>query len=104
HRSVVRSPTTGGGWAALAAGADVVLARRDATVAFAGRRVRNQDARDEEAFTSEGKLAAGHVDLLVDDSELQPTLAVLLDMLTITARSDPPAPADVPSALGRGDL
>jgi len=103
HVSVVRSPTTGGVWAALAAGADVVLARRDATVAFAGRRVRNQDARDEEAFTSEGKLAAGHVDLLVDDSELQPPLAVLLDMLTI-ARSVPPAPADVPSALGRGDL
>jgi len=103
HVSVVRSPTTGGVWAALAAGADVVLARRDATVAFAGRRVRNQDARDEEAFTSEGKLAAGHVDLLVDDSELQPTLAVLLDMLTI-ARSVPPAPADVPSALGRGNL
>jgi acetyl-CoA carboxylase carboxyl transferase subunit beta len=103
HVGVVRSPTTGGVWAALAAGADVVLAQRDATVAFAGRRVRNQDAREKEAFTSEGKLATGQVDLLVDDPQLQPTLAVLLEMLA-TARSDTPAPADVPSALGRRDL
>ncbi|MGW3320075.1 carboxyl transferase domain-containing protein, partial [Streptomyces fungicidicus] len=38
--AVVRDPTTGGGWATLGAGADVVLALPGAQVGFAGSRVR----------------------------------------------------------------
>ena len=42
--AVLRDPTTGGGWATLGAGADVVLALPGAQVGFAGSRVRPPDA------------------------------------------------------------
>ncbi|MGW7194533.1 carboxyl transferase domain-containing protein, partial [Streptomyces sp. NPDC054838] len=48
--AVLRDPTTGGGWATLGAGADVVLALPGAQVGFAGSRVRPPDA-DPEAYT-----------------------------------------------------
>ncbi|WP_272819737.1 carboxyl transferase domain-containing protein, partial [Streptomyces caniscabiei] len=38
--AVLRDPTTGGGWAALGAGADIVLALPKAQIGFAGSRVR----------------------------------------------------------------
>ena len=105
HVSVVRSPTTGGVWAALAAGADVLLALPDAAVAFAGHRVRagGGEERDAEAFTSEGKLADGQVDEVVEPGELPAVLARLLELLQ-PAPPQPPAAAEVPAALGRADL
>ncbi|WP_274543300.1 carboxyl transferase domain-containing protein, partial [Streptomyces sp. MH60] len=48
--AVVRDPATGGGWATLGAGADVVLALPGAQVGFAGSRVRPPDA-DPAAYT-----------------------------------------------------
>jgi acetyl-CoA carboxylase beta subunit len=101
HISVVRHPTTGGVWAALAAGADVILAERGATVAFAGRRVRREDA--DEASTADGQHAVGQVDMLVDPSDLRRTVALLLDLLA-AAPAGAPAPAEIPPALGRDDL
>ncbi|MFU0243265.1 carboxyl transferase domain-containing protein, partial [Streptomyces scabiei] len=54
--AVVRDPATGGGWATLGAGADVVLALPGAQVGFAGSRVRPPDA-DPAAYTAEAQLA-----------------------------------------------
>ncbi len=97
--AVVRDPTTGGGWATLGAGADVVLALQGAQVGFAGSRVRPQDA-DPAAYTAQAQLAAGTVDAVVRPTELRGTLALWLGLLT--APSAEPAP--VPPALGPADL
>ncbi|MFI1563790.1 carboxyl transferase domain-containing protein [Streptomyces sp. NPDC020490] len=96
--AVVRDPTTGGGWATLGAGADVVLALPGAQVGFAGSRVRPADA-DPAAYTAEAQVAAGAADALVRPGELRETLGLWLRLLTS------PAPrAPVPPALGAGDL
>ncbi|RVU26055.1 acetyl-CoA carboxylase [Streptomyces antnestii] len=97
--AVLRDPTTGGGWATLGAGADVILALEGAQVGFAGSRVRPADA-DPSAYTAEGQYAAGAVDAVVRPDDLAGTLARWLRLLT--RPSDAPAP--VPYALGRGDL
>ncbi|EST37008.1 hypothetical protein N566_15280, partial [Streptomycetaceae bacterium MP113-05] len=78
--AVARHPTTGGGWAALAAGSDVVLAVTGAQVAFAGSRVRPADA-DPAAYTAEAQFAAGHVDRLVAAGGLRGTLGRWLTLL-----------------------
>ncbi|WP_369208938.1 carboxyl transferase domain-containing protein, partial [Streptomyces sp. PU-14G] len=100
--AVVRDPATGGGWATLAAGADVVLGLPGAQAAFAGSRVRPRDA-DPAAYTAEGQHAAGHLDGLVPEPALAPVLAHWLALLT---GGDPdavrdgaaPPPAPVPAA------
>ncbi|WP_328680922.1 acetyl-CoA carboxylase [Streptomyces sp. NBC_00322] len=97
--AVVRDPSTGGGWATLGAGADVVLALPGAQIGFAGSRVRPADA-DPAAYTAEAQLAAGHVDAVVRQEELRETLGRWLTLLT--APSD--APAHPPHALGRAEL
>ncbi|MGK4904780.1 carboxyl transferase domain-containing protein [Streptomyces albus] len=105
--AVVRDPTTGGGWATLAAGADIVLGLPGAQVAFAGSRVRPPDA-DPAAYTAEAQYAAGHLDQLVPSHELARTLAHWLTLLTAGPRHAPdgtpapPEPAPVPHALTRG--
>jgi len=103
HVSVLRSPTTGGLWASLAAPADIILALPNATVAFAGPRVRAPAADDTQPFTAEAKAAHGQVDAIVNQDELPATLALLLELLTAGARNTPAAP-EVPAALGRTDL
>jgi acyl-CoA carboxylase subunit beta len=101
HVSVLRSPTTGGVWAALCAAADVILAVPDATVAFAGHRVRGSEGSDTQAFTSTGKALHGQVDQVLEETELVPTLATLLELMTPAGA---PVPAPMPFALGRTDL
>ncbi|MGP3988121.1 carboxyl transferase domain-containing protein [Streptomyces sp. 3N207] len=97
--AVVRDPTTGGGWATLAAGADVVLALPGAQAAFAGSRVRPRGA-DPAAYTVEAQHAAGHLDRIVPEAELPTTLARWLALLAGpgTGRARP-TPAPVPYAL-----
>jgi acetyl-CoA carboxylase carboxyl transferase subunit beta len=97
--AVLRDPTTGGGWATLGAGADVILALPGAQVGFAGSRVRPPDA-DPAAYTAEAQLAAGAVDAVVREEELRETLALWLDLLT-TPSTGPVAP---PPALGAPGL
>jgi acyl-CoA carboxylase subunit beta len=87
HVSVLRSPTTGGVWASLAAAADVILALPQATVAFAGHRVR--DGGDSWAFTAEGKAQHGQVDQVIEQDELPATLALALELLTAGRRAAP---------------
>ncbi|MGA4837941.1 carboxyl transferase domain-containing protein [Streptomyces sp. G45] len=96
--AVVRDPTTGGGWATLGAGADVVLALPGAQVGFAGSRVR-PPAADPAAYTAEGQLAAGAVDAVVAPRDLRPRLAHWLRLLTSPA----PGPAEPPRALAAAE-
>ncbi|WP_432005137.1 carboxyl transferase domain-containing protein [Streptomyces parvus] len=78
--AVVRDPTTGGGWATVGAGADVVLALPGAQVGFAGSRVRPPDA-DPYAYSAEGQFAAGQVDAVVPAGELAATVTQWLRAL-----------------------
>ena len=96
HVAVLRNPTTGGVWASLGAGADVILAESGAQVGFAGRRVRPVEDADDPVFTAAGQLAAGQVDAVVDAEELPSVLAGWLGLLT----GGGPEPAEVPRALG----
>ncbi|MFF0083190.1 carboxyl transferase domain-containing protein [Streptomyces canus] len=79
--AVLRDPTTGGGWATLGAGADVILALPGAQVGFAGSRVRPPDA-DPSAYTAEAQVAAGAADAVVRPEELRRTLGMWLRLLT----------------------
>ncbi|WUW92937.1 acetyl-CoA carboxylase [Streptomyces sp. NBC_01451] len=98
--AVLRDPTTGGGWATLGAGADVVLALPGAQVGFAGSRVRPADA-DPAAYTAEAQVAAGAADAVVHPEALRETLALWLRLLSADAvgtagtagRADAPSPA-----------
>ncbi|MFJ7073062.1 carboxyl transferase domain-containing protein [Streptomyces sp. NPDC098781] len=78
--AVLRDPTTGGGWATLGAGADVILALPGAQVGFAGSRVRPPEA-DPAAYTAEAQLAAGAVDAVVRPGEVRRTLGLWLRLL-----------------------
>ncbi|MET9552403.1 carboxyl transferase domain-containing protein [Streptomyces sp. NPDC006645] len=98
--AVVRDPTTGGGWATLGAGADVVLALPGAQIGFAGSRVRPPDA-DPYAYTAEAQLTAGHIDAVVRPEALRETVGHWLTLLTGGAGGASVAPADPPAALGR---
>ncbi|MBW1602057.1 acetyl-CoA carboxylase [Streptomyces sp. JJ66] len=93
--AVLRDPATGGGWATLGAGADILLALPGAQIGFAGSRVRPADA-DPAAYTAEGQLATGHVDAVVPQARLRPVLERWLRLLTRPA----PGPAQPPHALG----
>jgi acetyl-CoA carboxylase carboxyl transferase subunit beta len=76
----VAGPTTGGIWAALGAGADVIIGIRQATVAFAGMRVRG-DQQDTDGFRAEGKYRAGQIDLVTAWADLPGILADLVELL-----------------------
>ncbi|MGW3584715.1 carboxyl transferase domain-containing protein [Streptomyces rubiginosohelvolus] len=96
--AVVRDPTTGGGWATVGAGADVVLALPGAQVGFAGSRVRPPDA-DPYAYSAEGQFAAGQVDAVVPPDEL--AAAVTHWLRALGPHGELPA-APVPRALSAG--
>ncbi|MEU9914958.1 carboxyl transferase domain-containing protein [Streptomyces sp. NPDC051001] len=89
--AVLRDPTTGGGWATLGAGADIVLALPGAQIGFAGSRVRPQDA-DPRAYTAEAQVAAGAVDAVVRPEELRETLGRWLRLLTGSSTRAAPVP------------
>ncbi|MDX2766548.1 carboxyl transferase domain-containing protein, partial [Streptomyces europaeiscabiei] len=89
--AVLRDPTTGGGWATLGAGADIVLALPDAQVGFAGSRVRPPDA-DPTAYTAESQVTAGSVDAVVHPDDLRDTLALWLSLLTAPSTTPAPPP------------
>ncbi|MEV6751346.1 carboxyl transferase domain-containing protein [Streptomyces sp. NPDC051214] len=105
--AVLRDPTTGGGWATLGAGADLILALPGSQVGFAGSRVRPADA-DPSAYTAEAQLAAGAIDDIVRPEELREALALRLGLLSTPGGARPVADApdspEPPDALGRRDL
>ncbi|MGD9486113.1 carboxyl transferase domain-containing protein [Streptomyces sp. TRM70308] len=97
--AVLRDPATGGGWATLGAGADVLLALPGAQIGFAGSRVRPAGA-DPAAYSAEGQHTAGHVDAVVPARELRPALGRWLRLLGRPGAG----PAAPPDALGRPTL
>ncbi|MGW2640019.1 carboxyl transferase domain-containing protein [Streptomyces sp. NPDC001348] len=101
--AVLRDPTTGGGWATLGAGADVVLALPGAQVGFAGSRVRPAGA-DPAAYTAEAQVAAGAADEVVPAARLREVLGLWLRLLSGGTAGAGAAvgaePAPVPRALG----
>ncbi|MFG2500947.1 carboxyl transferase domain-containing protein [Streptomyces sp. NPDC048441] len=101
--AVIRDPTTGGGWATLGAGADLILALPGSQIGFAGSRVRPADT-DPAAYTAEAQLAAGAVDEVVRPEELRDALALRLKLMSPSTTPGAPAPAEPPGALGRTDL
>ncbi|MFD4552953.1 carboxyl transferase domain-containing protein [Streptomyces sp. NPDC058469] len=90
--AVLRDPTTGGGWATLGAGADVIMALPGAQVGFAGSRVRPPDA-DPTAYTAEAQVTAGAADAVVRPEELKETLGRWLRLLTTPWAGQAPVPA-----------
>ncbi|SDG56197.1 acetyl-CoA carboxylase carboxyl transferase subunit beta [Lentzea fradiae] len=94
HVAVLRDPTTGGGWATLGAGADVVLGLRGAQVGFAGSRVRPP------GYSVSQQFSAGLVDQLMPVEELPARLRRWLRLLTTPAAEAAP----VPAALGATTL
>ncbi|MFG3255511.1 carboxyl transferase domain-containing protein [Streptomyces sp. NPDC048172] len=101
--ALVRDPATGGGWATLAAGADVVLGLPGAQAGFAGSRVRPPGA-DPGAYTVEGQLATGHLDQIVPEDGAGAAVARWLGLLTGgtapgTGSETGPEPVPVPHAL-----
>jgi acetyl-CoA carboxylase carboxyl transferase subunit beta len=100
HVAVLRDPTTGGLWASLGAGADVVLGIGGAQVGFAGRRVRPAADADDPAYTAEGQYAAGSLDEVTALVELPGVLGTWLRLLGPGAPGDTPTPAEVPRPLG----
>jgi hypothetical protein len=99
--AVLRDPTTGGGWATLGAGADVILALPGAQVGFAGSRVRPPDA-DPTAYTAEAQVAAGAADAVVRPEELKETLGRWLRLLTTPWAGQAPVPAALGAGPGHG--
>ncbi|MFI6096297.1 carboxyl transferase domain-containing protein [Lentzea sp. NPDC051213] len=93
HISVLRDPTTGGGWATLGAGADVVLGLHGAQVGFAGSRVRPP------GYSVTQQFEAGLVDQLVSHEELRARLERWLRLLTTPATD-----VAAPPALGSPTL
>lgn len=80
--SVLTDPTTGGVAASFAFQADVILAEAKAVIGFAGRRVIEQTIRQklpENFQTAEFLLEKGHVDMVVQRSEVKAGLVRLLD-------------------------
>jgi acetyl-CoA carboxylase carboxyl transferase subunit beta len=79
--SVLAHPTTGGVTASFASLGDVILAEPGALTSFAGPRVVAQTTREklpDDFGRAESNLRFGHVDAVVQRSELRPTLARLL--------------------------
>lgn len=95
--AVLRNPATGGGWATLGAGSDVVLGVKGAQVGFAGSRVRPEGETDLDAYTADGQYAAGHVDELLEPDEVPAALRQWLTLLRPTAHGELSAPP-VPGA------
>ncbi|MFJ9621923.1 carboxyl transferase domain-containing protein [Streptomyces sp. NPDC101181] len=94
--AVVRDPATGGGWATVGAGSDVVLALSGAQVGFAGSRVRPPDA-EPYAYSAEGQWEAGQADAVVEPGELRDTVGQWLRALR------PGDPGTVARELTPGD-
>ncbi|MDQ6729610.1 MAG: acetyl-CoA carboxylase, partial [Actinomycetota bacterium] len=94
HICIVRHPTTGGVWASVGAGADIILAETGAAVAFAGSRVRGSDGDGDEdpVFTAESKRERGFVDAVVPLDRLRELLALALELLSPHSRGTPRLP------------
>jgi acyl-CoA carboxylase subunit beta len=100
HVCVVRHPTTGGVWASLGAGADIILGDAGAEVAFAGSRVRGDDGKDDAPFSADGKWELGFIDGVHGSGRLREQVALALELLSPDTRGIPQLPA-LPASRGQ---
>lgn len=88
--TVLTDPTTGGVSASFAFQSDIIVAEARAMIGFAGRRVIEQTIRQklpDQFQTAEFLLEKGHVDMVVERSNLKATLGRLLDYTDVKAHA-----------------
>ena len=81
---VVASPSTGGLQASIASTGDICIGERNATMAFAGRRIveaTSQTDLPENFQTVEWQMEKGQVDMVLDRKDIAPTIGTLLSIL-----------------------
>ena len=81
---VVASPSTGGLQASIASTGDICIGERNATMAFAGRRIveaTSQTDLPENFQTVEWQMEKGQVDMVLDRKDIAPTIGNLLSIL-----------------------
>jgi acyl-CoA carboxylase subunit beta len=108
HIGVAGDPTTGGVWASLIAGSDVLIGVPGARVSFSGSRTRPVGADPESAdFLADGKWASGSIDALSPVYRLRGEVAAVVRLLSPRSRGDSPDAAPLPAwpagADGEGD-
>lgn len=98
HIGVAGDPTTGGVWASLIAGADVLISVPGARVSFSGSRTRPAGAdRSSPEYLADGKWAHGFVDVLSPVPELRTKVAAVVRLLSPRSRGDTPYRAPLPA-------
>ncbi len=100
HIAVAGDPTTGGVWASLVAGADVLIGVPAARVSFSGSRTRPGGVDPGSAeFLADGQWAHGFVDVLSPPHGLRALIATLVRLLSPRSRGDgaDPVPLPVPA-------
>ena len=81
---VVASPSTGGLQASIASLGDICIGERNATMAFAGRRIveaTSQTDLPENFQTVEWQMEKGQVDMVLDRKDITSTIGTLLSIL-----------------------
>lgn len=95
--AVAGDPTTGGVWASLIAGADLVIGVPGARVSFSGSRTRPPGADPLSGeYLADAKWARGFVDALVPPDRLRAEVAAALRLLSPRSRGDVPGHAPPP--------
>lgn len=87
---VITDPTTGGVTASFASQGDITIGEKGAMIGFAGKRVINQtiaQALPDDCQTSEFAYKTGHIDAVIDRSNLKNYLSRLLVVLTLSKQS-----------------
>ena len=98
HIGVASDPTTGGVWASLIAGADVLVGVPGARVSFSGSRTRPAGTDPESAeFLADGKWARGFVDVLSPEHGLRAQVGAIVTLLAPGSRGDTPGRAPLPA-------
>ena len=81
---VIASPSTGGLQASIASTGDICIGERNATMAFAGRRIvesTSQTDLPENFQTVEWQMEKGQVDMVLDRKDITSTIGTLLSIL-----------------------
>jgi acyl-CoA carboxylase subunit beta len=106
--AVAGDPTTGGVWASLVAGADILIGVPGARMSFSGSRTRPAGADPESVeFRADAQWARGFVDVLSPVPALRGEVAAAVRLLSPRSRGESPGPAPPPAwpagADGGGD-
>jgi len=95
--AVAGDPTTGGVWASLVAGADLVFGVPGARVSFSGSRTRPAGGNPfSDEYLAEAKWSRGFIDALVPPDRLRAEVAAALRLLSPRSRGNVPGPAPPP--------